>query len=59
MSKAKHAKQAGQGMPRRQADRRQFDQARRAHAKGLIATEDYIWAAMQCYAAEMRAGRRA
>ena len=32
--------------------RQQLAQARQAHAKGDLRLEDYIWSAMQCYAAE-------
>lgn len=59
MAKAKgNSKRPGQDASKNSVDRRQFDQLRRDHAKGLVATEDYIWAAMQCYAAEMRSGRQ-
>lgn len=33
---------------------RQLASARRAYAKGMMCAEDYIWAAMQCYAADSR-----
>jgi hypothetical protein len=39
--------------------KQQLAQARQAHAKGTMGMEDYIWTAMQCYAADNRsAGRR-
>ncbi len=36
------------------SNRRQLVLAREAHAKGKICSEDFIWMAMQCYAAENR-----
>lgn len=59
MAKAKgSSKRPGQGTTKSGVDQRQFDQLRRDHANGLMATEDYIWAAMQCYAAQMRSERQ-
>jgi hypothetical protein len=34
--------------------KQQLALARQAHAQGAMGTEDYIWAAMQCYAADTR-----
>jgi hypothetical protein len=41
------------------ASKRQLAQARQAHAKGTMGVEDFIWTAMQCYAADARAGHKA
>jgi hypothetical protein len=38
--------------------KQRFAQAQLAHAKGAICTEDYIWSAMQCYAAELHSGQK-
>jgi hypothetical protein len=32
--------------------RQRLAQARQAHAKGAMGMEDFIWTAMQCYAAD-------
>jgi hypothetical protein len=37
-----------------QSPQQQLAQARQAHAQGDVSLEEYIWSAMQCYAAEMR-----
>jgi hypothetical protein len=53
--RAKRKNQAGKQVPASAtAAKQQFAQARQAHAKGTMCVEDYIWTAMQCYAAEMR-----
>lgn len=39
--------------------KQQFTQAKLAHANGTVCIEDYIWTAMQCYAAELRASQKA
>ena len=36
--------------------KRQLAEARRAHAKGYMSMEDFIWTAMQCYNADKRMG---
>lgn len=46
-----HAANAANGKQR-------LAQAQAARASGSIGTEDYIWNAMQCYAAELRAGHK-
>ena len=56
MAKAKSS-QAVKLSAAKTVSRQQLDQARQDHAKGNIGTEDYIWAAMQCYAAEVKAVR--
>lgn len=56
---AKRKNQAGKQVPANAAAaKQQFARARQAHAKGTMCMEDYIWTAMQCYAAEMRAGNK-
>lgn len=32
----------------------EYDRARRAHAKGTMCMEDFIWTAVQCYAADSK-----
>lgn len=34
------------------SSRRQLEVVRQAHAKGKMCSEDFIWAAMQCYAVD-------
>jgi hypothetical protein len=41
------------------SSKRQLAQARQAHAKGAMCLEDFIWTAMQCYAADARTGHKA
>lgn len=58
MAKSKSSQPSARTAAGQLSSRQQLVQARQAHAKGAIGTEDYIWVAMQCYAAEVRAGRR-
>ena len=42
-----------------QNTKQQLHHAQQAHARGAMCMEDYIWTVMQCYAADVRAGRKA
>lgn len=56
---AKRKNHTGKQIPASAAvAKQQFARARQAHAKGTMCMEDYIWTAMQCYAAEVRSGNK-